>query len=264
VAQLVLADEAEMISLTSGNANMKQTRTSLLIAFGLVAVFLVGCKTDPLAASTMPTGQIDNKVKELYVPEAQAGVALKPEDVYKDMDTVLDMANNRSWYSRRSDAFALLASERKFDQSQTLERLLSESGGFSNEFELPDDAPETEIPQTFPAPAWRLAGIVVSEGAVIALLDQGTRTDTIVPGQMVEGTEWRCVSIDAEKAVFRRDPRRLPSEVVVPLQGSLPGALGGGNAPAQGGSGRPGGRTGAGAPGGRGAPNGPGNQGDDK
>lgn len=233
---------------------MKRNQTTLIIAMSLATIFLVGCKTDPLAAPPLPSGQIDNKVKELYVPEAEAGVALKAEEVHKDMDTVLDIANKRSWYSRNSSAFALLANERKFDQSQSLERLLSESGGFSSEFELPDELPETAVPQTFPAPAWRLAGIVVSEGAVIALLDQGTRTDTIVPGQMVEGTEWRCVSIDAEKAVFRRDPRRLPSEIVVPLQGGLPGAIGGGNAPSQGGGmpqggGRPGG---AGGPGGRG------------
>ncbi len=251
-----------MISLIKRETKMNRTQTSLLLACGLATVFLVGCKTDPLVATAMPQGQVDNKVRELYVPEAEAGVALKPEDVHKDMDTVLDMANNRSWYSRRSEAFALLASERKFDQSQTLERIMSESGGWSQEFELPDELPETAIPQTFPAPAWRLAGIVVSEGAVIALLDQGTRTDTIVPGQMVEGTEWRCVSIDAEKAVFRRDPRRLPSEIVVPLQGGLPGAVGGGNAPASGG-GRGAGQPGNGPPTGRGGAGRPGD-GDDK
>ncbi|MFM9872077.1 MAG: hypothetical protein ACKVQS_01275 [Fimbriimonadaceae bacterium] len=229
---------------------MLNSRTSLLLSVGVATLLLAGCKTDPLVAASLPAGQVNSKVRDLYVPEAQAGVALKSDDVHKDMDTVLDIANKRSWYSRRSDAFALLASERRFDQEQSLERIISESGGYSSEFELPDPPPDTEVPQSFPTPAWRLAGIVVSEGAVIALLDQGTKVETIVPGQLVDGTEWRCVSIDAEKAVFRRDPRRIPSEVIVPLQGSLPGALGGGNAPSQGGGGRQGGgRQGGGRPG---------------
>lgn len=224
-------------------------RSGSLLPIGVAMLFIAGCKTDPLVATPLPSGQVNSKVRDLYIPEAQAGVALKADDVHKDMDTVLDIANKKSWYSRRSDAFALLASERKFDQEQSLERILSEAGGFSTEFELPDPAPDTEAPRSFPTPAWRLAGIVVSEGAVIALLDQGNRVDTIVPGQSVEGTEWRCVSIDADKAVFRRDPSRVPSEVVVPLQGSLPGALGGGNAPSSGsGGGSPTGRGGRGGP----------------
>lgn len=229
---------------------MKLARLSLGLC--LLAIALAGCNTDPIAPPAMPTGQVDNKVRELYTPEAEAGVALSMEDAIKDMDTVRDIADRKYWASRRSDAFALTAAERKFDQEQSLERLLSDTGGFLSEYTPLEENVVEDAPQSFPTPAWRLAGIVVSEGAVIALLDQGTRVDTIVPGQLVEGTEWRCVSIDTDKAVFRRDPRRIPSEIVVPLQGGIPGALGGGNAPAGGGrqgGGRPsgaGGRPGGG------------------
>ena len=244
-------------------AKMKTSQFRYLVGLSAALFVLVGCNTDPIAAPAMPTGQVDSKVRDPYIPQAEAGVALSAEDARKDMDTVLDIANRKYWASRRSDAFALTAVERKFDQEQSLERLLSDNGGFMSEFQVPDEAPETEVPRSFPTPAWRLAGIVVSEGAVIALLDQGTRVDTIVPGQLVDGTEWRCISIDTDKAVFRRDPRRIPSEIVVPLQGGLPGVVGGGNAPA--GNGGRGGRGGpAGVGPGRGGPAGGEGDGDDR
>lgn len=234
---------------------MKGTQTTFLTSMAVVALFLAGCNTDPNPGPTYPSGSVDSKVRDLYQPEAEAGVALAEQDAYSEMPTVREIAQGKSWASRRTDSFALLAAERKFESEQSLERILSDTGGFSNEFPEPTDAPDEEaVPQSFPTPAWRLAGIVVSEGAVIALLDQGGRVDTIVPGQQVDGTEWRCISVDTEKAVFRRDPRRIPSEIVVPLQGSIPGQLGGGNAPSGGrnappaGSGGPGGRPGFGGP----------------
>lgn len=228
---------------------MSFKRLPVFAGAAVAAILLAGCNTDPQQGPTMPQGQVNPKVKELYQPEAQAGVALSPQDAYKEMPTVRDIAQGKSWYSRRTDAFALLAAERKFESEQSLERILSDTGGFSNEFEVPDPAASEEAPQSFPTPAWRLAGIVVSEGAVIALLDQGGRVDTVVPGQQVEGTEWRCISIDTEKAVFRRDPRRIPSEIVVPLQGGLPGQFGGGNAPSGGRNAPPQGGGGPGRPG---------------
>lgn len=236
------------------------SNSQLKFALGsLVALVLVGCNTDPLAAPTMPTGQVDNKVKDLYIPEAEAGVKLGEDTVYKDMPTVWDIAKRRSWGSRQSNAFSLLAAERKFDQEQSLERLLNE-GGFLTEYEVPDETSAADqAPQTSPTPAWRLAGIVVSEGAVIALLDQGSAVDTVVPGQFVAGTEWQCVAIDLEKAVFRRDPRRIPSQIVVPLQGTLPGQFGsggGGGAGAGGGDDEGGGGNRRGGGGGRGTPGG--------
>ncbi|QYK52119.1 MAG: hypothetical protein KF824_07590 [Fimbriimonadaceae bacterium] len=216
-------------------------KNGLLIA-GLIAVLaLGGCKTDPEPAPPSVTGSVNAKVKDLYRPEAQAGTSLDLAEATKDMDTVRQIAERRSW-NRRGDAFSLLAAERTFEQQQQLENLLSQTGGFMMEHEPPDPNAVEAAPQRFPVPNWRLAGVVVSEGAIIALLDQGTRVDTIVPGQTVEGTEWRCISIDTEKAVFRRDPSRLPDEITVPLQGTLPGVIGGGNAPAGGGNSGRGGR----------------------
>ncbi|ARU41819.1 hypothetical protein CCB80_11980 [Armatimonadetes bacterium Uphvl-Ar1] len=230
-----------------------------LISLVAIAFVVAGCDTEARPGPSAKTGAIDPKVRELYMPDAQAGVSVPSDMAYADMDSVFDIAQRKNWSSRRSDAFSLLAAERRFDQEQMLERLLNESGGFSQEFEFPDESGQADTrPQQFPTPAWRLAGIVVSEGAVIALLDQGGSVDTIVPGQPVSGTEWRCVSIDTEKAVFRRDSNRVPSEIVVPLQAGLPGQLGGGNAPT---GGPAGGRSGGNDPRGGGG-RGPDDEGD--
>ncbi len=205
--------------------------SSLSILFVCGSLILTGCNTDPEPAPPAVTGQVAQESRELYVPEAQAGVDLDQAAASEDLLTVRGIAANRSW-SHRADPFSLLASERRFEQEQQLENLLSQSG-YSEYFELPDDTAVDDGPAQAPTPRWRLAGIVVSEGAIIALLDQGGgKVDTIIPGQYVEGTEWRCISIDTEKAVFRRDPSQYtPSLITVPLQGTIPGAVGGGNAP---------------------------------
>lgn len=205
----------------------------LSLALAGAALILGGCNTDPEPAPPAVTGQVDASVRELYVPEAQAGVDLDQATASQDLPTVRGIAANRSW-DHRADPFSLLAAERRFEQEQQLENILGQSG-YSQYFELPDEsAAEEGGPRPAPVPRWRLAGIVVSEGAIIALLDQGGgKVDTIIPGQYVEGTEWRCISIDTEKAVFRRDPSQYtPSIITVPLQGSIPGQVGGGNAPA--------------------------------
>lgn len=225
-------------------------------ALGAVCLSAVACNNTPEIAPPAATGIADPKVSQLYQPEAQAGVAIDEATMTKDMPDVRMIAQRRNW-DRRSDNFALLASESSFERSQALERVLNEAGGFSMEFTPPED-PVDDGPRVLPTPRWRLAGIVVSEGAVIALLDTGTKVDTIVPGQAVEGTNWVCVSIDEEKAIFRRPGNELPNEIAIPLQGTLPGMEGtgggGGNTNPGGGDGNPGG--GRGGPRGGGEPGG--------
>jgi hypothetical protein len=146
------------------------------------------------------------------------------------------------YFASRYDAFALLASERAYDQSQTAARLVNEGGFFGTVFvETPaaDDVP----PVLEPLPAWRLAGVMVGNG-VVALLDKGNEVVDIRPGQTIEGTEWVVVSIDTEKAVLERAGNKLPRRFEVPLQ--QPGAGGGGGT---GGGGAQGGGDQGGAPG---------------
>lgn len=197
---------------------------------GAALLVLAGCSQTP-PAPALPTGTAQGEAAVLYTPEAQAGVSLPEAEATRDMETVQRIAERRSW-ARRADAFSLLATERRFEQDQTLERLISESGGFMQEFEVPDETATEPAPTVFPTPVWRLSGVIVSEGAVMAILDTGAGAAIVWPGQTIQGTNWQCVSIDTEKAVFRRPANELPNTIVVPLQGGfpgqMPGAVGGG------------------------------------
>lgn len=215
----------------------------LLASFA--ALFASGCQQAVPAPGTV-SGRAQGG--EMYMPAAAAGVNLPP-DAQSKVPTVQQLAQNRSW-SNRANPFGWLSSETAFDRDQLSERLVSE-GGFMTVFEQPDEQPESERITVEPQPLWRLSGVVVGPDAILALLDVGPGEDFPVrPGQSIPGTEWVCVSIDTERAIFRRDGNVLPREVIVPLTGPLmvPGGGGGGGAPAGGGS-APAGRGGAGGPG---------------
>jgi len=217
--------------------NMKHFAFASLATFA-VAGALVGCGQDPVASAPSTVTGIA-RVEEPVI-NADAGVDLAaPETGLPDLMTV---AQGRS-FGTRNDPFALLAAEAAFNQAQLAERVLADFGGFSIEFQEPEIVEEDE-PVFQPRPAWRLAGVVISDG-IVALLDTGGgQVIEIRPGQRVGQTEWVCVSIDAERAVLRRPGNQLPREIIVNLEGPL-GPMGGG------GGGRPGG--GGGRPGGGGA-----------
>ncbi|MEZ5163346.1 MAG: hypothetical protein R2688_06260 [Fimbriimonadaceae bacterium] len=61
-------------------------------------------------------------------------------------------------------------------------------------FEELEDRSAQDIPRIEPRPTWRLSGIVISEGVVMALLDRGSSVDLIRSGSPVPGTEWVCVA----------------------------------------------------------------------
>lgn len=223
----------------------------LLILAVAAGFILAGCKTDPLPTPEAAAGS--SKAGPLYTPSAQAGVTL--ENPSAGMETVQQIADNRYWRSRH-DPFGLTYSESMFDQQQRLESVLDDLGGFGTYFEVPEESEDTG-PRMEPVPAWRLAGVVISEGAVLALLDKSPGVEVIRPGSRIEGTDWVCVSIDADSATFRRDGNVLPKEIVVPLGAPLlpgggSGGTGGGTGGAGGPAGVPGGRSGGlGVPGGR-------------
>lgn len=213
----------------------KQGRYMAFGAAALLILAMAGCKSEVDTLPGSVTGV--SKVKDLYVPGADAGVALDQAAAREGLDTVQQIAARRDW-GHRGDPFALLSSEAAFDREQSFERILSESGGYSMMFETPEIKYEEDRPVIEPQPVWRLAGIAVSEGAVMALLDTGTSVDTIRPGQPVAGTEWTCVSIDMQRAIFRRPGNTLPKEISVELGAPLGG--GGGAAGPGAGNGQPG------------------------
>lgn len=199
------------------------------VVLALMAV--VGCRDQVTELPAAATGT--SKYGELYTPEAEAGVDLAAETVSAGLETVQEIAARKVW-PNRNDPFSLLPSERTFEEQQALERILSEGGGFSVEFEVPEPNYEEEKPTIQPQPLWRLAGIAVAEGSVLALLDTGQSVDIIRPGSSIEGTEWTCVSIDLQRAIFRRSGNNLPREIIVQLGAPLNG--GGGVGGATGGS----------------------------
>lgn len=213
----------------------------------VLTLSLVGCGQE----STAPTSNTVTgvaRVKERPTITADAGIDLTNPET--DMPDIMTVAGGKYFPSRR-DPFALLAAEMAFNQAQTAERILSDFGGFSMEFQEPEEVTVDE-PVLQPRPAWRLAGVVISDG-VTALLDMGGgQVIEIRPGQRVGQTEWVCVSIDAERAVLRRGGNTLPREIVVNLEGPLSGRPSGGG----GGGGGTGGTTppGRGGGGGGGRP----------
>lgn len=203
-------------------------KLTLLAGAAVLALFgLGGCDAGPIEDATT--------VAPIRAEEpdygAEAGILAQIDQ--SPGNQPLALAKTR-YFASRYDAFALLASERAYDQSQTAARLVNDGGFFGTVFvETPaaDDVP----PVLEPLPAWRLAGVMVGNG-VVALLDKGNEVVDIRPGQTIEGTEWVVVSIDTEKAVLERSGNKLPRRFEVPLQQPGAGAGGGtGGGGAQGG-----------------------------
>lgn len=218
---------------------------SIVVGMIATSIFMVGCGPKERGVATIPAGV--SKAGVQYIPTAEAGLDLT-DPTGSTLETVQQISARRNWASR-GNPFSLLASERTFDEQQQLERVLGEGNGFSTMFEEPEDRSAQDIPRVEPRPAWRLSGIVISEGAVMALLDRGTSVDLIRPGSPVPGTEWVCVAIDSQRAILRRDGNVQPNQIVVNLEGPIFGGAGAG-----GGGGQPpaGGNTGGGGRGSRG------------
>lgn len=153
-------------------------------------------------------------------------------------------------FASRTNPWSLLPGELAFDRSQTAARLMSESGGFRQDFEPQADIEEGTVVEPVDVPNWRLAGVIIAE-SVVALLDTGSVVVEIRPGAAVPETEWVCISIDEEKAVLRHRRDVQPKEVTIRLASQIFGLPGQG-----GGLGGPGGGDGApgGAPPGMGGP----------
>ncbi len=204
---------------------MKKTLATSLVALGLLAA---GC--GPQEEALQPSGVRPIRVENpKFAAEAGIDAQVNPEP-----SATLQAIGKARPFGSRPNAFAMLPAEVAFDRSQRAERLVADVGGFSLLYEEPLESEVDAAPVIEPVPAWRLSGVVIRDG-VIAILDMGDKTLDIRPGQRIPDTEWTVVSIDTERAVLRRSGTKLPRQITIPLQGTLPGQGGGGNAPAQGG-----------------------------
>jgi hypothetical protein len=222
-------------------------------------LFVEGCGTPPPDAG-MPPGALQSTAdydKRCTVPpKADAGVKV-PYSTEIDTQKFATLIHSKS-FSSRPDPFALLATERVFDEQQSAERLLQLTP-FRTDYTPPVE-PEPEIMEA--QPYRRLAGVMVGD-SISAIIDMGDGKgpQIIYPGERIPGTEWTVVSIDEDKAVLRRSGNRKPKEVVVPLAASLSGIIqpssSGGGATTPGAGGMPrGGAPSVGGPGGPGRING--------
>lgn len=200
------------MSIRSGSRPVKG------LLFGLLAVLA--------AAGCEENGESFASLTPIAPPEPQldlaagAGVPVEPSTPPIPR---IEIGGDREYRSRQ-DPFRLMAPEVLYDESQRTERFLGEVGGFRAPVNL---AAISEVPiEVFiePVPAWRLSGVIIGEG-VLALLDTGAGVHEVRPGTRVPGTEWTVVSIDADRAVLRREGNVLPHEFAVNLQGPIGGTF---------------------------------------
>lgn len=151
---------------------------------------------------------------------ADAGVPIAPPPA-QDFSRVMQQAQ-AMFVATRTDAFALLPAERRFEAQQTAARVLSEMGGFTLVYEPPAPPPDEED-IVEPQPYRRLQGVMLSN-TVTALIEwEDGKVYEVHPGSRVADSEWVVVSIDPEKAVLRRSGQRRPTQIEVKLESPPPG-----------------------------------------
>lgn len=180
---------------------------------------LVGCDEKPMTYEGAPEGKILEKTPDR--PKSDAGLGLSNPSA--KLPTVQKIASGMSLASR-NDPFKLLPTESAFDYSQKTERLIAEGGGYKSYF-TPTQDTQAQPTRLEPRPLWRVAGVVVSENGVVALLDLGNRRTVVIrPGQRIEGSPFEVASIDSKQAVLRRTDGKQPMYVTIELSGPLASA----------------------------------------
>ncbi|MCX7800869.1 MAG: hypothetical protein N2109_11065 [Fimbriimonadales bacterium] len=222
-------------------SNMVRIRNTSLAT--LSVTLLTGCGLlgggEP---ADVPTASVNlSKYQKLAEekPNAPAGVPVEPNN---STDNLKKLVASRVFPSR-PDPFSLLPVEAQFDRDQASARF-QQTQGFMTVWTPTEEMEELTVPE--PQPSRRLAGVVVSNGAVLILIDMGDGRGIQLARAGSKLGEWTVVSIDTEKAILRRDPKKRPSEVLVPLASPLDlgTPTGGPNVPGAGG--RPGGPMGPG------------------
>ncbi|MEJ5169498.1 MAG: hypothetical protein WHU10_00780 [Fimbriimonadales bacterium] len=215
-----------------------EARKLALGAASALAITGCGLLGAPEAQDT-PTASVSlSKYQKLAEekPNAPAGVPVEPNT---STDNLKKLVASKVFPSR-PDPFSLLPVEAKFDKDQAAARFL-QTGGFMTVWTPPAEEME-EIVAVEPQPVRRLAGVVVSNGAVLILIDMGDGKGVQLARAGSKLGEWTVASIDTEKAILKRDPKKRPSEVLVPLASPLElGTPGGGGGTPGGPTGRPGG-----------------------
>lgn len=201
-------------------------RHSHFFILSVGALVLAGCGASPAATEAgedLPVHQVKLNVS------ADSGVPVEQSTDAARFNKLVALRSTQ--FTHRSDPFALTRTEEEYDRQQEMERVFSNTGGFTVEYQPPVDNKPAPVFQE--QPYRRLAGVVVGD-SVLAIIDMGNgQTEIIRPGEKVPNSDWTVVSIDQEKAVLRRSGNVLPHEVIVRLESPPPGfngsSVGGGS-----------------------------------
>lgn len=200
--------------------------TALLAGYGCASAAqsqqVQQAPTGTAPTPTVPTPGMQDASAVLH-PAADAGIPVVVKPIDPGATRMKRLARNAN-FGTRSDAFALLPMESKYEREQNGELILSTLGGFTTYFELPEEQPdESEIFD--PQPPRRVSGIVLGE-SVYAIIQMETGQTIIVrPGSKIQvgNVVWTVASIDEDKVVLRREGNRQPKTIIIRLSGQLGG-----------------------------------------
>lgn len=235
-------------------------KKSLLTALAAVigGFVLTGCSSR-VAEPVTPLGDLYQKreaeIVAQFPPPPKAG---NPTNV--KVHTKSEIVEGSGVISSpRVNPFAMFGEEVAFQTGIRYRIILSKLPGYALELEPPAEVTPPELVPVEAQPYRRVAGVLLGDTVQAVVIMEDGRGYLVRPGSRVGNSEWTCKSIDENNVVLVRDPRKLPSEVVLNLESSPPfgggGSGGGGNTGGGGGGntgggdnpGRGGGRTGGGA-----------------
>lgn len=210
---------------------------------------LVGCRSrEPIAVQPVPdlTTQLEAEFKAKAPEPPDAGVKrdLKPHTIPQIVESA-----GLSFLTRKNP-FAMFGEELGFETAIRTRIILGKhTPTYATEFDPPVEEIPEELRPVEPQPYRRIAGIYFGDTVAAIIEMEDGRTYVVAPGQQIPGSEWIVESVDTEKAILRRDPRKRPDRIIVRLESrpSIPGGGGGGTGGGGGGTGgQPGGVGGGG------------------
>ncbi|HWP30954.1 MAG TPA: hypothetical protein VNK96_04395 [Fimbriimonadales bacterium] len=220
-----------------------------LLGITCVTFALSGCQPSEELEPVSPVGDIVGPLKAEYQSKAaEAPMAGNPrQPLVQDKQAIVSSAGRI--YASRYNPFSLKSDEAAFETQIRYNFILNKMSP-SYALELVAAPPEIpiELQPMEPQPYRRVAGVIFGDSVRALIIEEGGKSYFVSPGDMIG--DWLVASIDAEKVVLERDPRKRPNRLEIRVE-SQPAFLPSGGAPGGAGGGAPG-AAGAAPPGGGG------------
>lgn len=221
-----------------------------LLGIAYTALVLSGCQPSEELEPISPVGDIVGPLKAEYQSKAaEAPMAGNPRPpLVQDKQAIVSSAGRV--YASRYNPFSLKSDEAIFE-TQIRYNLILNKLSPSYALELVAAPPEipVELQPMEPQPYRRVAGVIFGDSVRALIVEEGGRSYFVSPGDMIG--DWLVASIDAEKVVLERDPRKRPNRLEIRVE-SQPAFLPTGGAPGAGATGGAPGAAGAAPAGGGG------------